>query len=345
MFETFGFETLTAPQLAPVLGLALGLAFGLLAEVTGLCFRRAVAGPREARRAALGVWMAALGAAVLGTHAAVAAGLIGFSDHRFTASAIPVLSIVAGGAIFGAGMVLTRGCLSRLTVLTGSGNLRAALVLLVAALFAHATLKGVLAPLRVELSQITLPLGGALPGAGTVWAFLLAAGALTLACCSGAARRTLAQAALLGLLVPAAWVGTGCVLRDAFEPIPFEGLAFTAPAADTLFWSMAATAIAPGFGVGLFAGVLAGAFASALAHRRFRWQSFENPEQTGRYLAGGALMGVGGVLAGGCTIGTGLSGIATLGIAPLLALGAIALGAWATQAALSARAISGFAAP
>ena len=63
MFETLGFETLTAPQAAVGLGLILGLAFGALAEVTRFCLRRAVAGDAAERRLALGVWLAALAAA------------------------------------------------------------------------------------------------------------------------------------------------------------------------------------------------------------------------------------------------------------------------------------------
>ena len=101
---------------------------------------KANAGPRRV------FWLAALATAILGTQLAVAQGLISFADHRFLSPDLPWLAIVAGGLMFGAGMVLTRGCVSRLTVLTGSGNLRAALVLVVFAVIAHATLKGRVGP-------------------------------------------------------------------------------------------------------------------------------------------------------------------------------------------------------
>ncbi|MCV2881368.1 YeeE/YedE family protein [Actibacterium sp. XHP0104] len=349
MFETLGFENLTAPQAAIWLGLLLGLAFGLLAEVTGFCFRRAVTGPVAERKRAGGIWLAALVTALIGTQGAVAAGLIAFDDHRFLAGDLPGLAIVAGGLLFGAGMVLTRGCASRLTVLAGSGNLRAVLVLIVFALAAHATMKGVLAPARVALAEVTLPLGdvtslAALPGGAVFWTAIVAALALAGIAGSGAARGKLALAAALGLLVPLGWVGTGFVLYDDFDPIAFESLAFTAPAADTLFWSVAATSISAKFGTGLFGGVLGGALVSSLLGRRFKWQSFESPAQTGRYLAGAVLMGVGGVMAGGCTVGAGLSGVPTLGLSAILALAAIGLGGWATDRALNAR-LSGSAAP
>ena len=167
---------LTAPQAAIWFGLILGAAFGLLAEITGFCFRRTVSGPVAERRPALGLWLVAVVASLIGTQGAVAAGLISFEEHRFFAADLPVLAIIAGGLLFGAGMVLTRGCVSRLTVLTGTGNLRALLVLVVFAITAHATLKGVLAPLRVALGSVTVPLQSAglsaLPGGAWVWTAL-----------------------------------------------------------------------------------------------------------------------------------------------------------------------------
>jgi len=336
MFESFGFQTLTAPQAAVFLGLALGLAFGALAQVTRFCLRRALVGGAAERRPALGVWLAALAAAVLGTQGAVAAGWISFADHRFLAADMPILAIVTGGALFGAGMVLTRGCVSRLTVLFASGNLRALAVLLIFAVTAHATLKGVLAPLRTTLGSVTLPIAPTLPGAPLFWVTLIGLAALTIAWRSGARPLHLGLAAVLGLLVPAGWVGTGFVLLDDFDPVALQSLSFTAPYADTLFWTIANTSIPANFGVGLIGGTVAGAFVLALLRGEFQWHSFESPAQTGRYAFGATLMGIGGVLAGGCTVGAGLAGVPTLGVAAALALAAIALGAIATDRALQA---------
>ncbi len=161
---------------------------------------------------------------------------------------------------------------------------------------------------------MTLPLGdavslAALPGGALVWAALIAAVAAAFALRSGARPLHLGLAVLLGLLVPAGWVGTGFVLYDDFDPIALQSLSFTAPFADTLFWSVAATSIPASFGVGLIGGTLGGALVLALLRGEFQWQSFESPAQTGRYIAGAVLMGVGGVLAGGCTVGAGLAGI------------------------------------
>ena len=340
MFETLGFETITPRQASVVLGLGLGLLFGALALVTRFCFRRAVVGAD--RKQAAGVWLTALAVAVLGTQLAVFQGWISFEEHRFLSSELPLTAIVLGGLLFGAGMVLTRGCISRLTVLSGTGNLRAVLCVLVFAFVAHASMKGVLAPLVTQLRSQTLELpSAALPGAPYLWTALIALAALLFAVRSGNRTGALLGAALIGLLVPLGWVGTGYVLFDEFDPIAMQSLAFTAPTADGLFYVIAATSIPAGFGAGLIGGVLLGSTLLALALGQFQWQSFTSPSQTGRYMTGAALMGLGGVLAGGCTVGAGLAGLTTLSLAAVIALASIAAGGLLTDRLLNA-ASSGF---
>ena len=341
MFEELGFEELTPVTASVLLGLVLGLAYGALAQRSALCLRRSLVGQWRDCLPALGAWTMALAWAIAGTRLAVDAGLISFEAHRFLAPDLPVASALLGGALFGTGMVLAGGCVSRLTVLTGTGNLRALLVLLVFAVTAHAAMKGVLAPLRVALGGATVHGGEpaaltALPG-GETWPLILAGAAAVFALRSGARLSHLAMAGAAGLLVPLGWVGTGFLLLDDFDPIPLQSLGFTGPTAATLFWTVAATSIPAGFGTGLVAGVIAGSLVAALAAGEFRWQSLEGPRQTGRYLAGAAMMGVGGVLAGGCTVGAGLSGVSTASLAALLALGAMVASARTVGSILDGR--------
>ena len=348
MFETLGIESFTPLQAAPWLGLALGAAFGALAEVSRFCLRRGLV-PGPDRAPALALWAVAFAVAILGTQAAVAAGLVSFGGHRFHTGDLPVLALVAGGLLFGAGAVLARGCASRLTVLAATGNLRALTGIVVLALVALATQRGLLAPLRTGLAEVTVPLGGVvsladLPGGGLVWAGLLALPAAVLAWRGGLGPRGLALGAGIGLLVPLGWLATGWLLADPFDALPVESLAFTGPAAQAAFYAAASTALTPGFGVGLVGGTLLGAFAAATLGGRARWQGFETTAQTGRSLAGAALMGLGGVLAGGCTVGAGLSGASTLGLAALVAFAAIVASIRVTGLLVEARSES-FVAP
>ncbi|MBD3763645.1 MAG: YeeE/YedE family protein [Rhodobacterales bacterium] len=155
---------------------------------------------------------------------------------------------------------------------------------------------------------------------------------------------TLAAGAALRLLVPAAWVGTGWLLADEFDPIPLESLSMILPSAETLFWTIAASAVPAAFGTGLIGGIVAGALAASTLGGRFGWQSFSSAAETGRYLAGAVLMGLGGVLAGGCTLGAGLAGLSSLSLAGGLAMAGIVLGARLTDRAISGNA-AGSAAP
>jgi uncharacterized membrane protein YedE/YeeE len=345
MFESLGFDGLTPRGASVILGLAIGLAFGIMAEISRFCLRRGLVGASVERRPALALWGVALAVALVGTQGAVAAGWISFDGHRLLSPDLPVAAIVLGGLAFGAGMVLTRGCASRLTVLSGTGNLRAMMVLGVFAIAAHATMKGLLAPLRTSLGEMTVPMGdtislAALPGGAPLVTAVLAAGALAYAASVRLPLGQIVAGFVIGALVPLAWVGTGFVLLDEFNPIAMESLSFTLPLSDTLFWAIASSSVAAGFGIGLFGGTVAGAALSSLAGGRFAWQSFSTPAQTGRYALGGMLMGVGGVLAGGCTLGAGLAGVPTLSVAAILALVAIAVGGVVTDRALNAKAPS-----
>ena len=73
-------------------------------------------------------------------------------------------------------------------------------------------------------------------------------------------------------------------------------------------------------------GMLVGAAGMAIATGTFRWEGFTTTEDLVNHVAGGILMGFGGVTALGCTIGQGLSGISTLALGSFLAVGGIVAG-------------------
>ncbi|MCH2095179.1 MAG: YeeE/YedE family protein [Rhodobacteraceae bacterium] len=338
LLEFFGFEG-DARVLHVVLGGLLGLIFGVAAQISRFCIRRAVAGEGRDGAQAGAVWITALAVAIAAFIGASVFGLVDLAEHRFWSLELPVVAILIGGLMFGSGMILTRGCISRLTVLSATGNLRAALVLVVFAIVAHATLKGVLAPARVALGSITvdLPFGTLLDHSVLAYGLCALAVAVSVALIrvTRPAPLHMAMAVVIGLLPVVGWAGTSVLLLDEFDPQPVQSIAFTLPFTDSLFWIIASSAIPATFGVGLVGGVLAGSFVSAAARGELALQSFDTGSQTVRYLSGAALMGVGGVLAGGCTVGAGLAGAASLSIAALLALVAIVVGGIATNFLMS----------
>ncbi|TVO75532.1 YeeE/YedE family protein [Sedimenticola selenatireducens] len=85
------------------------------------------------------------------------------------------------------------------------------------------------------------------------------------------------------------------------------------------------------FGVMAFFGVIVGSFLWALVSRGFRIEWFVNLKDFTTHVIGAVLMGIGGVLAMGCTIGQGVTGISTLSVGSFMAMGAIVLGSALTM--------------
>jgi uncharacterized membrane protein YedE/YeeE len=340
--EFAAFEDVDLAAALPWAGIVLGLLFGIVAQASRFCLRSAVVGTtRDALSPMAGAYALALLAAIIGAQGLQYLGFLDFSETRFVGDSLPLGALILGGSMFGVGMVLTRGCASRLTILSAQGNMRAMLVIAVFAITAYATLRGVLAGARVgftDATAVTLDGSSVLPVAGAAALVAL----LALAIWRSRVSLGLALAGVaVGLLVVSGWFATGVLLLDEFDPREAQSLAFTAGASEGLFYTMASTALEPGFAGGIMGGALLGAFTSALFRRELRLESFETPEQTVRYLAGAVLMGIGGVLAGGCTVGAGLTGLSTLALGPLVALVAIITGAASAHAALSRDGVAG----
>ena len=109
--------------------------------------------------------------------------------------------------------------------------------------------------------------------------------------------------------------------------VEVEGLSFTAPLGRTLIWMMTSTAGGVSFSVGSVCGVLLGALPGSIWRGLFRWEACEDPRELGRQVSGAAMMGVGGVIALGCSVGQGVSAFATLAWSGPVTLIAIGLGA------------------
>jgi uncharacterized membrane protein YedE/YeeE len=143
--------------------------------------------------------------------------------------------------------------------------------------------------------------------------------------------RHLVGGALIGALVAVGYLVTGVLGGDEFEPTTVESLNVTRGGGDSLIYLLTWTGSRINFGIAFVAGVLVGAALVAAISRDFKLEGFERPADMLRYALGGALMGVGGVLALGCTVGNGLTGIASLAPTSFIALPAMVLAAGATM--------------
>jgi uncharacterized membrane protein YedE/YeeE len=325
-------------------GFVIGIAFGVTVQRTGFCLNTAFRGlwvTGDLRK--LSSFLLAMAVAVLGTQVSEALGLIDLRFSIYVSAPVSWLVIPLGGAIFGYGMIASNGCGARSLVLLGQGNLRSFVVLLCLGIAAYATLSGVIAPLRAPIfGQTALAFNKlpTLPRYLDIWlstnaahvlpAILIAVMLLALAFRNGAFRnspRDILGGLVVGLLIAAGWLATGYLGADEFEPPLIASLTFIAPVGETIQYAMLATGARMSFGVAVICGVFVGALASALATRTYELQGFSRPTQMLRYMAGGALMGIGGAMALGCSIGQGLTGFSTLAFGSLLAAAGIALGA------------------
>lgn len=328
----------------------IGALFGVAGQLSRFCL---YGGLRDwwqgAERTRIRAFALALAVALLGTQWLAADATLALERTIYLQAGLSLPAMLLGGVLFGFGMVLARGCGARSLVLLGGGNLRSLVVLLALGISAYMTLSGVLAPLRTGLVEL---LGGgasaravalpamvqgwlpdnAVPATLVRWSVVgIIAAALLAFALPGlrAAPLTLLGGAVIGLLIVAGWYLTGHLAVDDFEPVPVESLTFVAPIGESLLYLMLASGMSADFGVCVVAGVLLGGCAAALLSGRFALQGFDTPRRMLRQISGGVLMGIGGVLALGCSIGQGLTGVSTLAVPSLVAAGGIVLGALA----------------
>ncbi|MDF1608544.1 YeeE/YedE family protein [Hoeflea sp. YIM 152468] len=333
------------PQTALVGGLVLGLAFGVFAQRSRYCTRSAVLSAMgESDLKPLATWAAGFAAAILAVQLLLGADMLDVSETRFFSTAQSLTGALFGGLVFGIGMVLTRGCVSRLLVLGASGNLRGMLSIAIVAITALATYSGVLVPLRDSIGGVwnTAAIGGndLLAHAGLDrWAGIALGAVLAVIALGVAAKARLSFARLvggtmIGLTVAAGWYFTWQLSTQVFEPIQAESLSFIRPLATTS--ELALQSGFAGLDQGVLLGAVIGAFAAALISGEFRISTFSEPGTPSiwRYAAGSVLMGFGGILAVGCTIGAGLTGGSVLAVSSLLGLASMITGAALTQLVL-----------
>ncbi|MFC2968710.1 YeeE/YedE family protein [Acidimangrovimonas pyrenivorans] len=333
-------ENLPYGALAALVGLSGGLVLGLAARLGDFCTLGALESSiygGDHRR--LRLWGIVLGTAIAGCYLAQAAGYIDLSQTLYQSVRWNPWASIVGGLVFGYGMALAGNCGFGALARFGGGDLRSLVVVVVMAVFSFITLNGPLAPLRITLfpqigaessqnyadliSGLTglPPLAIALPVAVLCFAWALSYAPLR------RSPRRLVWGLLAGLAVVWAFVGTAWLADQSFGEVAIEGPSFTAPLGRTLIYLMTSTAGGITFSVGSVIGVMAGAFIGSSIRGLFRWEACEDPRELGRQVTGAALMGIGGVVALGCSVGQGVSAFATLAYSGPVTLACIGAGA------------------
>lgn len=337
-------ESLGEAPTAALFGLITGMIFGIAAQRSNFCLRAAtVSFARGQMDDRVAVWLLTFSTAVAWVQAAELMGLMRSADARMMAVPGSWSGAIVGGLLFGVGMVMARGCSGRLLVLAATGNLRSVVSGLIFAVVAQMSLSGVLAPLRNSIASIWITSGGAnldlekavgLPEwGGLVVGLMIAAIALEVARRNRIGWPRLVFASGVGFSVAVGWVLTFSLAQISFDPVQIESATFTGPSANTLMFFLEENPVLQ-FDIGLVPGVFLGAFLSAWVAGSLRFQGFENEANMRRAMIGAAFMGFGGMLAGGCAIGAGVTGGSIFAGTAWLALFCMWIGAMVTDTLL-----------
>jgi len=339
-----------APYYVMLGGLIIGFVFGVFVVRTNFCTMGAISdfmnfGDFRRFRA----WLMASATAIVGAQLLAYEGVLPISKTMYVGSSLNWFGHIFGGLLFGFGMVFAGGCVSKNLARFGGGDLRSLMNLAVIGIFAYMTIGGVLGPVRASIEEATrvsvtgfgdtqslasfaaratgmdAPLMGLVVGFGI-------AGLIAMYCFSDASFRRspihIVSGLSIGLCVVAGWALTG-LAYDEFAEVPMVpmSLSYVRPAGDSLEWLQRYTALGlPNFGVASLFGATIGAFLATALKGSFKFTSYSDANDTVRNLMGSSMMGVGGVMALGCTVGQAITGVSTLALGSFLTFAAIVIG-------------------
>jgi len=325
--------------LAALVGLFGGAVMGMAVRLGDFCtlgaIESAVYGNDQTR---LRMWGLALGVAIFGTFLLAQFGVLSIDKTFYHAIAWNPLASIVGGLMFGYGMAYAGNCGFSALARIGGGDLRALVVAIVMAIFAGMTIGGPFAVVRETLFPQSAAVGT--QGFGGLFAQATGLPALVLGAIVAAgffvwgisyanlraARSSVIWSMLVGIAIVSGWWGTSVLADQSLGGIDIQSHSFTAPLGRTMSYVMTSTAGGLNFSIGSVAGVILGGFLGSLMKGHFRWEACEDPQELGRQMFGAALMGIGGVIALGCSVGQGLTAFSTLAFSAPVALAAIAVG-------------------
>ena len=330
-------------EIVNILGFVLGLALGAVGQKNQFCFSGSIKDyilTKSTKRGASVI--TAMIIAIISTAIVSNSFEIDLSESNYYRENINYFSIVLGGLIFGVGMMLADGCSNRHLIKFAQGDINSLIVIVFTGIFAYATAKGfvngLFSPITTNetLLQWSSYLGNITMNIYIIVPILI----ILLAILVKKLKRVVSlwDGVLVGLFVAAAWYITGVIGADSIERIvDLEALSFVFPSGRTVELFMYYDAFNLVFSVCLVLGVISGAFLMSKINRRYSFgcTASKGQKKVQYNMIGGALMGIGGVLSIGCTVGQGLSGLSTLAFASLLAIISIFVSATITAIILN----------
>lgn len=342
-------EELSIGTLIASLGFIIGIIFGATAQRTNFCTMGALSDivfmDNWSRFRA---WLLAIAVAITLSQFLHLGGMVDLTKAIYLTPNLGIGGAILGGLMFGFGMTLAGGCGNKTLVRLGAGNLKSLIVFMFLGIFAYMTLRGFIGPARLQLEAFTMidlkANGFATQGMPELLAALFGTAepmmrrivasviviALLIFCFKDAEFRgspkNIIAGLIIGILVPAAWYLTGVIGQDDFDPTPLASFTFVAPSGDAIQYLMTFTGATINFGIATIGGVIVGAFLMAKSRGEFRIETFTAADDFIRHIIGAALMGTGGVIALGCTIGQGITGLSTLALGSLITLTSIIIG-------------------
>lgn len=316
-------------------GFAIGAIFGLLVQHHRFCMVAATGNfflIKDNRQ--LLAFIAALLVAITGTQILEFTDTVAIADSSYRNSQLDWFGASLGGLIFGVGGVIAGGCATKTLVSSAEGSLHAIIALILFMLFASFAQFGFLETLRLDITTTTsIELTGDASIAAILglpqWLPVVVIFGLMLAYLvktwNPAAKNMVIAGAVIGLLVVAGWYITGVLAQDEFDPTKPSGVTVSGPLARFGYILLEAKFPALSFAISFVIGIFVTAFIFSLATGRFK---IEKPKAGGIKFAvvGGALMGVGAIMAYGCNVGQGLTGISTLSLESILAFTGMFIG-------------------
>lgn len=340
-------ELFTTADTLNLCGLVLGVVMGATARRARFCTFGAVEdyiliGKSDRLRA----WVLAIAVAIIGVQLLYFFDLARIEQVFYLTPKFGILGSLVGGLLFGLGMAMVGTCGFGVIVRAASGDLRSFCNFIILGIAGYMTARGVLSLFREGLDHfdfVLAPLKGQGLGHVLEWLFgfesrfiwlgmgLFVGGLLFYFCFKDKSFRSSARDVwagfLIGLSVVGAFFATGYLGADPFEEIRVQAISYVLPLGDSLIYLMTYSGAFLTFPVALVMGTFLGSFIVAFWSKELRFESYDGVYEMRRHILGAVAMGAGGIIAHGCTIGQGVSGVSTLALSSMVALFSIFIGA------------------